>query len=44
MKLTKPRKPVPYSRTNYPNRQDYEQQMRVYEQALAIYIAFGGKL
>ena len=43
MKLTKPKKPIAYSRTNWPSPENYAQAMRIYEQAMAIYIALGGK-
>lgn len=43
MRLTKPKKPTPYSRLNWPTYGAWEQATRIYEGAMAIYIAMGGK-
>lgn len=41
LKVTKPKRPVPNTRYNWATPQDYEEAMRIYEQAMAIWMVFG---
>ena len=34
-----PKKPIPYSRYNYPHYEDYEQKMRIWETAMGVWLA-----